>query len=212
MALLPSQKHQATGKTSFLIFYYIVAQHLPSENACERGSKSQGSLSRCNLRECSHQPLAFFSHQSDRLQAAESLSMGVQSLAIVYSLPYAFLMWAVVAFITAVFLFAFQAWLNLTSSFLIWVMTLGVYEMDPKLALIMNIRPWWITYLDHFILFGRRTQHPCHAAVALGTAQRADGHWKSACSQPWVASTDTPVVRDWERFAAARTKKTGPRT
>ncbi|KAF8525521.1 hypothetical protein BU17DRAFT_83762 [Hysterangium stoloniferum] len=52
---------------------------------------------------------------SEFLKDATHKSLGLQPLAILYSLPYAFLMWAMATFIAAILLFVFQSGVNVTT-------------------------------------------------------------------------------------------------
>ncbi|KAF8586599.1 hypothetical protein K439DRAFT_1631481 [Ramaria rubella] len=66
-------------------------------------------------------------HASDGsiyLSEATHPNLGLRPLAIVYSLPYAFLMWAMITFIAAILLFVFQSGVSLTSRVFISIIAL----------------------------------------------------------------------------------------
>jgi len=64
------------------------------------------------------------------LHSASQTRLGLQPLAILYSLPYALLMWAVVSFIAAILLYAFQSGVGIASRILISSLALALLAMQ----------------------------------------------------------------------------------
>lgn len=71
------------------------------------------------------------------LQKATHPRLGMRPLAILYSLPYAYLMWAMVSFIGAILLYVFQSGVSVSSQAIISAIAAGM----SKFAVMECLRP-----------------------------------------------------------------------
>ncbi|KAF8524409.1 caspase domain-containing protein [Hysterangium stoloniferum] len=87
------------------------------------------------------------------LKSVSQTRLGLQPLAILYSLPYALLMWAMVSFIAAILLYAFQSGIGIASRIIISSLALALMAV-----LVWIIRSFWKD--DFWLIDALILRHP----------------------------------------------------
>jgi len=129
------------------------------------------------------------------LNEAEHPTLGMRPLAIVYCLPYAFLMWAMVTFIAAILLFASQSGLDSTLTSLIGTIAIGLGA----------ILVWAISYFWKDELQLKDDFRGMHAALQPLSPMKVIRLVGTIA--PRVRAANTPIVRGWIKLFAARRRR-----